>query len=362
MTNRSALWDGEELHVLDGDEILVHLTEGSREQPLVIFVPGGGHLGRIAYGRGREQDFLAYWAARAGHSFLAVSYPCDHPVFSKPSAHLTLHRWAEMIAEVSAHVVDRIGLPRRIVVIGWSMGGRVASKLCSSALRHNIELEAFISFAATPPFAGLAPLTPESRSFTSEGLWNVAGPPGKRSSPYVTSWLKALALQSGRCGRCLIPEEDYLEHYVANTPIQLRGEADRIHDGVHTISLDDADTDTGGLRFGDYPICGAVIPAWKEDGRHALTDRALWGLASVQRLRHDVMAGSQAALSTLDDQAWTRLLSLVDEVPARLTRRIASSHMFFVGEDGAREAVEHLSSILAAVRALRTQFATLIGP
>lgn len=358
MAQRSVLWDGEELNRLGSDEILVHLTEGAPQQPLVVFVPGGGHLGRIAYGRGREHDFLAHWIAEAGHSFLAVSYPCDHPVFSRPSPHLTLQRWADMIAEIAEDTVHRLRLPRRIVAIGWSMGGRVAGRLQSSIHRHNLELEVFISFAATPPLPGLVPLNAESRSFTADGLWNVSGPPGERSSAYVMTWLQALALQSDREKRCLIRTTDYLEHYVANTPIQLRGEADRIHNGVHTISLDEAYTDTGELRFDQYPLCGAVIPTWQDDGHHALTDRTLWGLVSAQRLRHDIMADSP----TINDEIWIQLLSLVDEAPTRLTRKVAGNHFFFVGETGARESAEYVCSILADVRDIRHRIEELIQP
>lgn len=48
-----------------------------------MFVPGAGHLGRIAYGHpeGDPRDFVAHWVAQSGLPFLAVSYPLDNPVY-----------------------------------------------------------------------------------------------------------------------------------------------------------------------------------------------------------------------------------------------------------------------------------------
>jgi hypothetical protein len=47
-----------------------------------VFLPGGGHLARVAYGHPgrRPDDFLDQWLAWRGHSLLALSYPTDHPV------------------------------------------------------------------------------------------------------------------------------------------------------------------------------------------------------------------------------------------------------------------------------------------
>src|SRR3979411_840362 len=45
--------------------------------PLVVFLPGAAHVGRVAYGHNgaRPEDFLDFWLAQVGYGLLALSYP-----------------------------------------------------------------------------------------------------------------------------------------------------------------------------------------------------------------------------------------------------------------------------------------------
>lgn len=59
----ATLFAGEEQVLRDGVVGLRYLRRRRDDQPLVIFLPGGAHLARIAYGdpTSSRSDFLNYW-------------------------------------------------------------------------------------------------------------------------------------------------------------------------------------------------------------------------------------------------------------------------------------------------------------
>jgi len=77
-----AIFENEEIRLSNGFPSLLRFFKGDSQKPLVIFFPGWAHLGRISYGCPGcdERDFLAYWIVKKGYSFLATSYPIDHPL------------------------------------------------------------------------------------------------------------------------------------------------------------------------------------------------------------------------------------------------------------------------------------------
>ena len=74
------LYPGEELTEAAGYPALVRFRiRGDEGLPVVVFVTGGGVLGRIAYGppEGRAADFLCHWLHEDGFPSLVLSYPVD---------------------------------------------------------------------------------------------------------------------------------------------------------------------------------------------------------------------------------------------------------------------------------------------
>lgn len=125
------LYPGEELTEAAGYPALVRFEPGRQELPLVVFVTGGGVLGRIAYGPpggGRAADFLCHWLHEEGFPSLVLSYPIDNrDLFDAAFPQFSVTDWAEQSAEIIARYVDRNGLQANAVVLGWSMAGRIAS-------------------------------------------------------------------------------------------------------------------------------------------------------------------------------------------------------------------------------------------
>jgi esterase/lipase len=133
--SRSALQPGETLQIVSGVPHIVYRRSAGRDRPLAVFLPGGGHLARVAYGHpGSEpRDFIDHWLHDADFGMLALSYPSDHDAFSTRLPEITIPQWAASVAALlQAHVQE---YPcREIVVLGWSMAGRSAAAL-ARALR-----------------------------------------------------------------------------------------------------------------------------------------------------------------------------------------------------------------------------------
>ena len=56
------LFDGETLDMANAAPALIKFIPGNLKKSLIVFIPGGGHTARIAYGGhpgGQQEDFLA---------------------------------------------------------------------------------------------------------------------------------------------------------------------------------------------------------------------------------------------------------------------------------------------------------------
>ncbi|MBL0915031.1 MAG: hypothetical protein IBJ13_05815, partial [Sphingopyxis sp.] len=105
--------------------VLAWSSPGDDDKPLLILVPGGGHLARVYYGHpgSDPRDFLAHWLARRGYGLLALSYPSDHPANPAPCADMDVVDWAQDLAAATA---SHVAAGREVILVGWSMAGRLA--------------------------------------------------------------------------------------------------------------------------------------------------------------------------------------------------------------------------------------------
>jgi len=221
----ASLFPREVMVEAEGHSILARLRSGDAGRPLIVFLPGGGHLARIAYGHpgGRPDDFLDHWLGEKGFGLLALSYPNDHPLFANVHPAMTSGQWSRCAARVTRDLVRSTGLTERIVLAGWSMAGKTVPVYARHAAELGLAVEAFISLAATPPVPGLARYAPAGEHLTAEGLWDCATPLAGRSRH--DGWLEELRRTDAENGRCIIPPAVYAAEYRCGTPRLLRGEA-----------------------------------------------------------------------------------------------------------------------------------------
>ena len=72
-------------------------------------------------------------------------------------------------------------------------------------------------------------------------------------------------------GRVVIEREAYARLYVADSPINFRGEAERYSDHGLVSDLATAIADQGTFDFASYPLCGVIAAGGPSDARSALT-------------------------------------------------------------------------------------------
>ena len=343
LANASQLFPNEEIVTVDRQGILVYLREGDPGRPLLVFLSGGYHLGRIAYGHpdARPSDFLDYWLNASGLGLLAISQPTDHPITGPASPLSCPAAWSKAAAQI---VLGTLGSNPAIppIIACWSSGGLIAARLALDLAELGISIANLISLAATPALPNIAPQDPSIVALTPSGFVDltrrrVQGPPSA-----LFGFEKQLLAQSELNGRHVITIDQYRRHYVANAPPQFVG--DLYTDGSQIF----ADgwrmgRELNGLDYSAYPLAGIIVPTSASDARHALSDIATWTFLNVQ---------SVLARYRYRDDAWSQYLEIVQSVSARLARRVEGNHFFFVGEKGARassEAITELTSEIAKI-------------
>lgn len=353
------LFAGEERIEHAGVAGLRYLRPGDPARPLVVFLPGGAHLARIAYGdpASRRDDFLDHWLDRHGMGLLGLSYPSDHPAIGAAPADLTISAWADWVGSVVSDVLR--GTPARPVVVAmWSMAGRSVAAVNAALARRGVDAACFLSLAATPPLPGLVPVDPGGEALTPQGLWArtaAAAPDGLRDR-LIQKFLAGLADQGRGNGRPILGEEVYLHHYLCNTPIMLRGTVQRHSALGPGWDPGEAQDDMAATRFAEFPLTVMIVPTDRADEGHALGDRTAWHFFNTQRIR------AEAAPLDLDAGQWASLRTLVETLPSRLCREVRGGHFFFVGAQGAEATAAHIASLVDEAQGLRSDITAILSP
>lgn len=343
----------ETMAVSAGFPSLQYYRDGRPERPLVVFVTGGGVLARIGYGQpeGREQDFLAYWVREAGYPFLALSYPLGNSVFPTVHPDFSVRDWGEQAAESIAKVVNAEQMPREVVILAWSMAGRIAVPLATALKRHGCDIELFVAMAASPPLSFLPAL--EGLQSAKDGLADVSGP--------FVDWLAhSLAEQGARNGHALIPEHVFRREFTGNVPVDLVASSLRWSSGAFVSDLGADLADTRALSYAAYPLTAVMTHDDTGDFRHALTDAAAWAFTSNQALFERDILPRQGSITKMRPEAWHLLMERVRSATGDLGSVIAGNHMFFVGEDGARTTVAAMEKLRCASNKVRKSITELL--
>lgn len=317
---------------------------------VVIFVPGGGHRGRISYGHegADETCFLDFWLQQRRLGLVALSHAerRDHN-YAAISLQIAADDWAEIVANVvgDSH--------RRIVIAGWSVAGRSVNRICDAMVRRSMSPHCFISLAATPPLPGLIETPLENEHRTVDGLWEPGDTYGLDGLMRKERWYQHLNSHLVEQGSTPLCSRDYYEHYLQGTPIALRGEP-RTN---HPADLGNAVQAMATFEWSHYPICACIAPEGKNDARHAMSDAALWGGITIQAITSRMHRAD--AISGLSQARWHMFLQVLDSLPTRLRRRVSGGHFFFVGHNRARQTAQHIRDLIDQVQDLFELFPEL---
>ena len=341
--------------------------------PLIVLIPGGAHNGRIYYG-GHDgydpTDHLAFWLSELGFPALAISYPLEsEPSLMPPSSPgFRIATWGRQAASVTCKVVQATPSlqGREILLVGWSMGGRILAPFTEVATRlHGLRVSLFISLAATPGVAGLRP-----------------PPPGimKTERGYATcnGLFDSFARQVGN----RLPIDIFWREYYGDTPISLHGWRLSHHAMKGGFVPDrwesEEDATPTADDFSVLPWMATIVGTGSQDARHVLTDRIAWEYINVQRLtsiwekRHTFLPNSNGPRDVTtsksrsngarandhqtnglsfkskgeDDPRWGDYSAFVHgTMPGALTRRVTGNHYFFLGAQGAKATAESIAEL-----------------
>ncbi|MFG1186295.1 hypothetical protein [Xanthobacter aminoxidans] len=336
-TRSPMLYPGEELTEAAGYPALVRFEPGRKGLPLVVFVTGGGVLGRIAYGPpgGRAADFLCHWLHEDGFPSLVLSYPIDsRGVFDAAFPQFSVTDWAEQSAEIIARYINRSGLPANAIVLGWSMAGRIAEPLHAALRGRGKGIQLFIAMAAATALPNTLPGLDHLKPAKS-GLAAIRG-------AYLDWLLHCLADQNAAAGHVVLDADVFAREMTGDFPVGLAASAMRYRDEAFVPDPAADAREVGTAQYRAFPPLALMTHASAIDARHALTDRSTWGVYITQQLCEGFVFSQPDKLAALSAETWAALVEHVRTVAARLSATLPGNHMFFLGETGARRTVQTL--------------------
>jgi pimeloyl-ACP methyl ester carboxylesterase len=359
-----ALYPSEVLDVVANFPALYHYQpakrsiEDAKVNPLIVCVPGGLHLARIFYGGhagSRPTDFLSHWLSELGYGVLSLSYPLETEpeIMAATAARYRIKDWGEQAAKTAAKVMSEHNLPTRsVVLISWSMGGRMVVPFTIAAKQLGLDVVQYISFAATPGFSSNRPLPP-GLSCSPAGYFQVPAHLG-------VFWRQLSEMQDLNGGREIVPEELYLRQYVGGTPINLIGLGLK-YDGQGNFVQDEIphEEDSRVLDIANFPLITALYPTSSLDASHALADRASWGFLLTYKL--ESMIGKAGVRQVQGTPKWQQLMDLVHSAPARLCLPVTGNHFFFVGEKSARDVASRVDALIRDATGFQNQLLCLVS-
>ncbi|KTC78183.1 alpha/beta hydrolase family protein [Legionella brunensis] len=351
----AALYPGEYLDNIQDKEVLVQFIQGEPDKPLVIFVPGDSHLARIAYGYpgGKPQDFLSYWLNKRGYSFAGVSYPLANPVYNKVYPQFNLQDWGQQIVQVALKLIKQNKkLPRRIIVLGWSMGGSIEGTVAQAAKQHDLEIEAFIGLAAVPPL----PYIMQSGPFNADAIRS--DHLAERNALYP--WFIDQLLEQNRYNEHeIIPEKIYLSEFIGSIPTALTASGYHYKEKRFVRDIPRTVKEGNVFNFADTPWIALIVDDSPIDAKISLVDPATWNFLRLEMINHHYLTNSH--LSMMTPIAWKRLTFLLNSLAQELTLTVHGNHFFFVGEKGAKETAESIDFLLARLTKVKKKLALVLN-
>lgn len=353
MTANPALYPGEVLDTIAGYPTIYNYqpsTQPTTTKPLIVCIPGGVHLARIYYGghsTSSPQNFISHHLNNHGFNVLSLSYPIEStPSIMPPTAsNFSITDWGRQAATTAKKVISEHSLPRSVVLIGWSMGGRILVPFTVSAKELGLSVVQFISFAATPGISGLRPNLYAQPALgklgcTPKGYMLIPGRLGAFAQQ--VSEMEGVGFNAGE----IIPKDVYLREYVGGTPIRLMGLRLRLKDDGRSFVQDEVthEEDSRVWDFANCPLVSALVPDGDMDASHAMADMATWGFILTYQLEGFI--GKEGLAKVKGTKKWERLLAFVRDAPRRLCWSVDGNHFFFIGEKAASEVAGKVAKLI----------------
>lgn len=349
------LLENEEIRFHNGFPSLVRFFKGDSQKPLVVFFPGWAHLGRISYGfvGCDEKHFLAYWLVKKGYSFLATSYPIDHPVYSDVYPGFTLTDWGKMASEIVDQFISENRLKKGVIGINWSASGQIIRPFNVACKSLGINVRFNLSIEASPALL----MPPEYNLDIKKTKRNMVS----LEDTYYPFFWKGLQEQSQINEKKIISKRDYLSHFVGDIPIGLMGTNEFFEDGDFAVNIEKSFEDKDFFAFNEYPLVTNISGNSSLSPYHPIVDKYTWGFLTTRKIYHDYFVQSQKSGFEISEHKLKELVRYVNTVPDRLSKVVSGNHFLFVGKKGARNVANHLEKFDFEVERIKTDISGILS-
>lgn len=340
--SKSVLYPSERIMTFANAETLTYFQKGDATKPLVIFIPGDSHLARISYGypQGQEKDFLAYWVHHRGYSFLGLSYPLANSVYSQKYPSFSIQQWGDQIVQAADYFIKAHGLSKKIVVLGWSMGGAVEQVVYKAAQKRGLDLEVFIGLSAVPPL----PFIMQSGSFDT----NVMNKDHLAKRSQLVPWfMKQLTSQNALNGHTIISPSVYKNEFIGDIPTALSAEGYYLEKDKFIKNNELTYQDSGVFDFAHTPWIALIVDDALEDAKISTIDPFSWNFIRAEMIFHRYLKKG------INPSQWSSLKELIKKIPDQLMATVHGNHFFFVGEQGAKATALHMENLINTVNHLK---------
>jgi hypothetical protein len=350
-----ALFKNEEVRFGNGFPSLVRFFKGNPAKPLVVFFPGWSHLGRISYGFPgcKEEHFLAHWIVKKGYSFLATSYPIDHPVYSDVHPGFTLSDWGEMASQIVDQFISENRLKKEVIGINWSASGQVIRPFNVACIARGINVCFHLGIEATP-----AMQVPSDRVYGFKKTDN--NMVSLKRSHYDLFW-EELEEQSRRNGEEIINNKQYTDYILGDIPIAVTGTNEFFEDGRFTEDIKKGLEDKGFFSFTEYPLVAIISGDSSRSPYHPIVDKYTWGFINTRKIYHDFFVKSRKPGSEISEQKLKELVRYVNGVPNRLSKVISGNHFLFIGKKGTRNVANSLEKFECEVEKIKADISGILS-
>lgn len=323
-----SLFPKESLLSFEGFEFLTYFEKGNGDKPLIVFFPGWGHLGRIAY-KGADipsKEFLAEAFLEKGYSFLAISYPLEHPVYSHLYPQIQMRDWARAAASIAEEVCKKQSLSK-LLAVHWSAAGQLVTCFHNATQEKKLSHPFSVCLEGSPPIL-LSPEQLEVTDIQPNGLVSV-----KKLYPH---WQKELSAALNY----ELDLKTYEEAFLGAFPVCLMGTSLMYSNGVMQENLAACIKDRCIFDYRDAPLILSISGDAQSDPYHPLVDSASWSFINERKIYHGFLSPIKSLIAQLSNEEWARLLNLIRVFSQQMDHSIEGNHFLLVGQQRVRQIVQ----------------------
>ncbi len=327
-SNQPSLFPNESLLSFEGFEFLTYFEKGNVDKPLIVFFPGWGHLGRIAYEGANipSKEFLAAAFLEKGYSFLAISYPIEHPVYAHLYPQMQMRDWARAAAAMAEEICKKQTLSK-LIAVHWSAAGQLVTSFHHATQEKKLNHLFSVALEGSPPIL-FSPEQLEVTDIQSNGLISV--------KKLYSHWQHELSSMLNY----ELDLKKYEEAFLGAFPVCLMGTALRYSNGIMQQDLAACIKDRCIFDYRDAPLVLSISGDAQSDPYHPLVDCASWSFINERKIYHGLLSPIKSQIVQLPNEEWVKLLNLIQRFSQQMVHSIEGNHFLLVGQKRVRQIVQ----------------------